>query len=322
MSIEATISEFYAVLSTVRTHPYNSRKDVEENCWYASKLYFSVAAKKDAKATTASDKQVIYSSLFKMRTQLEKKFEGIVRENPEIFWDLIYERGFFGGSLKQGLSVRFPLTSCQSTKNCGAFCYAHDGRDKHYHAVLRGVLNQQCANNIDLLMDNKTRESKAFKKQIERAIKISKKEAALTIEEKNYTRSPRLRFSHVGEMTKSFNFTNWLASEVKRLSKDSVNCVIYTRHENVRYLDNSSIIVNFTVEDEAPLPDLPLGTRIVASAWGGETIKSAEINFIEHHPILGHMIIPTSEARNICPVTLHSSEARTCDEAFCEKCFV
>jgi hypothetical protein len=47
----------------------------------------------------------------------------------------------FGKSKKQGISIRFSLTTCVPTNLCANLCYAHDGLDATPNSVVRGALN-------------------------------------------------------------------------------------------------------------------------------------------------------------------------------------
>lgn len=135
-----------------------------------------------------------------------------------------------------------------------------------------------------------------------------------------YNRLPRIRFSHVGEMAATPEFTNALAAEVKKRNPE-VQCVIYTRHPKAKLLDTNLLVVNFTLEGAGDVRAklAPAGSRIVNSAWDGDLNKSAEINFLEHHVEKSTI---AKGAGSICPVTANLRKTPSCDSAFCQKCFV
>jgi hypothetical protein len=62
---------------------------------------------------------------------------------------VLLQRGCFGASKKQGMSVRMPLSSCRPTHLCAGACYAHDAVDAQSAAVVRGVVNGMIAERIE-----------------------------------------------------------------------------------------------------------------------------------------------------------------------------
>jgi len=134
-----------------------------------------------------------------------------------------------------------------------------------------------------------------------------------------FERSPRIRFSHIGEMIATPKFTNWLAHEIKETNRN-VQCVVYTRHVEASEYDPNLFVVNFTVDGSGGdrLIYMPVGARLVASAWDGNLNAVAEINFLEHHSDRHSSALGQGP---VCPVTADHSSAPTCDLAKCDKCF-
>ena len=136
----------------------------------------------------------------------------------------------------------------------------------------------------------------------------------------SYKRLPRIRFSHVGEMAATPEFTNALAREIKKRDPRA-QCVIYTRHPKARLLDPTLLVVNFTLEgtDDARLKHVPASARIVNSAWDGIIYDEAEVNFLEHHV---ERAATSTRAGSICPVTANHKQTPSCDLARCQRCFI
>ncbi|MGP1665927.1 MAG: hypothetical protein ACTS5I_08480, partial [Rhodanobacter sp.] len=141
-----------------------------------------------------------------------------------------------------------------------------------------------------------------------------------TAQQSGFHRQPRIRFSHVGEMAATPEFTNDLARNIHRID-DEVACVIYTRHPSARMLDPSLLVINFTLEGDGDVRRswVPDDARIVASAWHGQLSSIAEINFLEHH--VEKVERPTGSGA-ICPVTAGHESKPSCDSALCQLCFV
>ena len=259
--------------------------------------------------------------LFGTRVIIEKSIRSSVKNtlatNPELKTDL-FKQKFFGGSRKQGVSVRLPLSSCEPTKACANLCYAHDVLDAAPAAVIRGALNGL----ICELFESSPLEfqiyiEKYWAKWIDAAISISFDEAAVA----GFKRKPRIRFGHVGDCAPFYALFNALAGEVKKRSNGRVQSVIYTRHSLANKLDPDLFVINFTLDptsvDRAKFA--PIGSRIVYSAFGGETSDIAEVNFLEHHRFEHFKQIGNGY---VCPATHPDTQVRTCDALKCEKCFV
>jgi hypothetical protein len=85
-----------------------------------------------------------HRQLFRVRVALEKAVrftaEEAIGRNAADF-EVLLDRGFYGASKKQGVSVRMPLATCTPTRLCAGACYAHDAPDTLPGSVVRGVIN-------------------------------------------------------------------------------------------------------------------------------------------------------------------------------------
>ena len=260
--------------------------------------------------------------LYAMRSLLETKMLADLRcsdQDANAFSEATRET-FFGKSKKQGVSIRYALASCVPTDTCGGRCYAHDGRDRELLHIFRGVSNYYVGLEFENGSPHRRQQilgllSKSIDKGVEAA--LADKASALS---EGYNRLPRIRFSHVGEMAATPEFTNALALEVKKRDP-SVQCVIYTRHPRANLLDTNLLVVNFTLEGAGDVREkfVPNGARIVNSAWDGDINEAAEINFLEHHVEKSTI---AKGAGSICPVTANHKVTPSCDSALCQKCFV
>ena len=285
------------------------------------RIYFSLAARSRAKSCQPEEKAKIDNQLFFARILIEKSMIESISLNPDPFFDLIFKKGFFGYSTKQGVTVRFPLSTCKPTKRCGGGCYAHDGRDKHLVSIARGVFNFLTIQYFQTatLLEVSSPKRDCFFFQIDKAIGYAKSEAN-DAKINGYTRRPRIRLSHVGELAAYPEFTNWLSKQITTRSAGEVDSIIYTRHPNASKLDTQSMIVNFTVESNLDIRKkyAPIGSHLVASSWGGHAYESVSVNFLEHH---GRTNFKMTGDGPICPVTVNHELTPTCDSAKCSKCF-
>jgi hypothetical protein len=285
-----------------------------------ARIYFALAARSRAKTCPPSEREMIYRHLFVVRTCLERAIYRSIANNRKAFEGHLFDRGFFGGSIKQGISVRFPLFSCVPTRKCAGGCYAHDGRDKHFTAIVRGVLNYVTIEWLQRSTEHQDAEAmRRFQSQIDRAIVLAKREAA-EASAAGFSRRPRIRLSHVGEIASIPEMANWLGHQIKARSSGGVDAIIYTRHPKAIDLDTNALVVNFTIESNhySRKKYAPEGSRLVASSWGGAVLGIAEVNFLEHH---GEAHSVRSGAGKICPVTLDHASTPTCDSAKCTICF-
>lgn len=286
-----------------------------------SKSYYSLAALSRRSALADDLRGEALRLLFPLRTLLESKIvEALQRVDQPL--DVVMKVGcksFFGKSIKQGVSIRYPLSTCVPTRLCAGGCYAHDGRDRDYQKVFRGALNGLVGIHYEEHPEDRSKIISKLSKQIDEVIKLSRDEA-LAAKRDGYDRSPRIRFSHVGEMAATPNFSNDLAREIKARAPD-VSCVIYTRHPDVADLDDRLFIINFTVDGvaDARAKFLPPKTRLVSSSWNGEIHPEAIVNFLEHH--VEKISKPVGKGR-VCPVTENHKKTPTCDSANCDICFV
>lgn len=259
---------------------------------------------------------ILFSTRVKLENNIKDRALKTLRSSPEHLQPLLKQK-FFGGSKKQGISIRLPLSSCEPTKLCSNLCYAHDVLDAAPSAVIRGALNGLIA---ELYQSQPEKYEPLLRRywdgQILKAIKVSHDENSLS----EFDRGSRIRFGHVGDGGAYAVFMNYLASRLKQLSNGTVQSVIYTRHRSAKKLDSDLFVVNFTLDpvSEDRINFAPKDARIVYSAFGGATSEIAEINFLEHHRFEHFSQVGTG---NVCPATLPNTLNRTCDSLLCEKCF-
>lgn len=259
--------------------------------------------------------------IFKVRVTIEKSIEKALKhslKSGSINFPDLFVSNIFSSSIKQGLSLRLPLSSCVPTKNCSWSCYAHDGMDAGRYAVIKGSINGLIAKEYENgSIKNRSIIERLLTLQVDKAIK----EAARDQHKSDFLRDARIRFSHVGEIAEFPDFANTFARLVKERSKDNVSCVVYTRHPNVGKLDDKLYVVNFTIDrdSEDRRPWVPDSARIVYSAWDGISNDNADVNFLEHHRF-SHQ--ENNGKGKICPVTIPINRLSTCDEAKCDLCFI
>jgi hypothetical protein len=287
-----------------------------------SRSYFSLAAFTRRVELDATVREEGLARLYKMRSFIETKLLAELRANADALpvESEATKDSFFGRSKKQGVSIRYALASCAPTSTCGGRCYAHDGRDRELLHIYRGVLNYYIGLEFESGSPKRRQELLGLlAKSIDKGVEAALVDQASALTE-GYNRLPRIRFSHVGEMAATPEFTNALALEVKR-REPSVQCVIYTRHPKAKLLDTNLLVVNFTLEGagDVRVKFVPSGARIVNSAWDGDINEAAEINFLEHHV---EKSTRAKGAGSICPVTANHKLTPSCDSALCQKCFV
>ena len=125
--------------------------------------------------------------------------------------DVALTKAFFGYSLKQGVSLRYALVSCVPTELCGGRCYAHDGRDRDLHMVFRGCLNFSVGSRFENGKESVRHEiSQKLKAACVAAVDAAREDQKRAVRE-GYSRTARIRFSHVGEIASTPNFANHLA---------------------------------------------------------------------------------------------------------------
>jgi hypothetical protein len=306
----------------VRDLKFNNYSDMRQHFKESGYYYFVLAAASRKKTLDPSIRNRIVSDLFEIRAKLEnniiKGFDLI--QDTEDLHKRIFSNSLLGKSKKQGLSIRYPLSSCQPTETCGGLCYAHDGRDKHLETILRGCLNFY----LGRMYERSTLEFRdeiivRLGKVLRHGVDFALKEQGAS-HRKDFTRQARIRFSHVGDMAAHLNFTNRLADEIGTISNKSVQCVIYTRHANAKGL-SEKFVINFSIDNDKDerMKLAPKRARLVSSAWEGKVSRLAKINFLEHHN--GNKTIPVGTG-SICPITLANNVDPSCDEVKCDKCFV
>ena len=259
--------------------------------------------------------------IFRVRVTIEKSIEKALKlssNSTNITYSDLFVSNIFSSSIKQGLSLRLPLSSCVPTKNCSWSCYAHDGMDAGRYAVIKGAINGFIAKEFENgSTKNRAIIERLLTLQVDKAIK----EAARDQKKSEFLRDARIRFSHVGEIAEFPEFANTFAKLVKERSQSNVSCVVYTRHPNVGKLDDKLYVVNFTIDrvSEDRRSWVPKTARIVYSAWDGVSNDNADVNFLEHHRFSQQ---ENSGKGHICPVTIPINRLNTCDEAKCDLCFV
>jgi len=322
--VEEWVNDVRSVCRSLSEGSYLGYSDLANSYMEPARIYFALAARSRAKGCQSGERDEINDILFRTRSIIENALYRSISNNILSFERLIYKEGFFGCSAKQGISVRFPLFTCKPTKLCGGGCYAHDGRDKQFSSLARGVFNYIACEKIFRFIENKNNgPSKTnisdFEKQIKKAILISVADAEKSTLS-GFQRTPRIRLSHVGEMTALPDIVNWLSEKILDYSNNKVTPVVYTRHPNAMKLDTSVVVVNFTIESKNDVRKkyAPTGSRLVMSSWGGEVIEEVAVNFIEHH---GDKHFIKIGQGNVCPVTAAHENVLTCDTARCTKCF-
>jgi hypothetical protein len=263
------------------------------------------------------------NEVFRVRVILERSIQDMLygMDYADRHLDFILNDKFYGRSKKQGISIRMPLASCEPTKRCASACYAHDALDAAPMAVVRGATNGLIAlmyeSGDDVLQ---TRILNKLRPHTLNAIKAAYKEIDLL--KNGWTRPPRIRFSHVGEIVAYPNFANALGHQVKQMSDNRVACCIYTRHSNLTKLDPHIFAINYTLDSSQAISDIantyPKYVRLVCSAFNGLLSRNVDINFLEHHP--WQHCQPNGQG-NICPATLPETKKRTCDAVSCNICF-
>jgi hypothetical protein len=309
-------------LKTRSVKLHQSLSKLRESFVPVSRSYFSLAALTRRANLEESFRSEGLARLFSMRTLIESKLLDEFRTNSTNL-DIYKEAtkpSFFGKSKKQGVSIRYALSSCVPTVRCGGRCYAHDGRDRELLHICRGVLNYYVGYEYENGNDaDKEKILVSLSKAIDQGAEAALGDQVNAAKE-GYSRLPRIRFSHVGEMAATPKFTNALAHQIN-LRDARIQCVIYTRHPDAILLNTKLLVVNFTLEgaDDNRTRHIPDGARIVNSAWDGQLNEDAEVNFLEHHVEKAS----SSEGKgSICPVTASHKQTPSCDLARCEKCFV
>jgi len=296
-------------------------QSVKDHFLKPSRSYYSLAALSRRSQLDNHLRAEAKMLLFPLRALLEARIIAALQRLDSPL-DVVLKAGcksFFGKSIKQGISIRYPLSTCVPTQLCAGACYAHDGRDRDYLKVFRGALNGLVGIHYEKHPHDRPIIIRRLSKQIDEIIKLSREEA-LRAKRDGYGRSPRIRFSHVGEMAATPIFSNALASEIKSRAPD-VSCVVYTRHPEAAKLDTQLFVVNYTVDgiSDARIRFLPINARLVSSSWNGEVHPEAAVNFLEHH--VEKMSKPLGRG-SLCPVTENHKKTPTCDSARCDICFV
>ena len=181
---------------------YGSIAEVRLCFQEAARSYFSLAALSRRKELDARVRQESLGRLYALRKALESAMMSALRFNADVLPVLreAVRRGFFGFSKKQGVGIRYALSSCVPTIQCGGRCYAHDGRDRELVHVFRGVLNYFVGALYEQAEDEERRSIiTLLSPAISNAVSVAQQEQ-IDATRNGYDRLPRIRFSHVGEI--------------------------------------------------------------------------------------------------------------------------
>lgn len=292
-------------------------KTIHDSLYMELRSYFALCAMaRGSSKYKETANSILFSTRVKLENNIKERALKSLQNEPDNLRVLLKQK-FFGGSKKQGISIRLPLSSCEPTKLCSNLCYAHDVLDASPSSVIRGSLNGLIAELYQKQPDKFGELLQVYwDSQILKAIKVSHDENAAN----EFKRDPRIRFGHVGDGAAYATFMNYLAARFKQLSNGTVKSIIYTRHRSARDLDSDLFVINFTLDpvSEDRIDFAPKDARIVYSAFGGLTSDIAEINFLEHHRFDHFAQVGKG---NVCPATLPNSHQRTCDALACDKCF-
>jgi hypothetical protein len=319
----AAADEALHTLAATKPQPVEDFRALKYRYAQECRSYYSVAALSRRAVLSEELRSAAYAKLFRLRSTLEQTIIQDLeycggRNDLEKIWA---SKSFFGVSAKQGVSIRYALASCVPTRDCGARCYAHDGRDREIHHLFRGALNYFFGQHYEASpIDERQRLLGLLSNAIAFGVVAARRDQLTARKELGILRAPRIRFSHVGEIASTPEFANAIAKQVRSIDPE-VSCVIYTRHPKAQRLDSGLFVINFTLEgDEDPRARwVPVQSRIVSSAWGGRLSTLAEINFLEHH-VAG--VARADGPGAICPVTLDHARNTSCDVARCQLCFV
>ena len=314
----------WAVQLNIKADQYSAKTlpEIISNYKQELKNYFSLCALANSKNFETQIIGQARNNAFQVRVAIEKGLAQTIQKSFGSDTSLLKALGkgcFFGSSKKQGVSVRMPLVSCRPTKLCGNSCYAHNALDADVQAVVRGVLNGLIANLFECGNHSVKEDVLTFLiPHSKKAINLARKEAKLSAP--FFKREPRIRFSHIGEITAYPEFANAIAKQVQSLSCNEVKCIVYTRHPLAEKLDPNLWVVNFSLD--ASSQDrrswAPKSSRLVYSTFGRELSKDAAVNFLEHHP---HFHEKPKGDGVICQATHPESMHRSCDKLACDFCF-
>lgn len=287
------------------------------------KRYFALSA---LSRSTKTDPEIVNDALklvFPVRVKIERiiglAIQGRIADLG--FEEFLAWGSIFGASKKQGVSMRVQLESCMPTKLCASSCYAHDVLDAAPAPLIRGVINGQVAGLYESATEHiRSKIENGLVRHTRKAVHAALEEATSSANA-GWSRRAFIRFSHVGEIAAYPSFANCLAKQVWQISNGEVDCVIYTRHRKAKELNPELWIINFTLDGSSRerrewAPD---ESRLVFSAFGGETDPEAEINFLEHHRWTH---VEQKGTGNVCPATAPNVEDRTCDSLRCNTCFI
>jgi hypothetical protein len=258
--------------------------------------------------------------IFRVRCYLERAIIVYIKELPDTsteYHRLVRRGRMFGFSKKQGVSLRFSLSTCVPTPLCASRCYAHDALDAMPSSVTRGAINTAIGELWEHEPPRKQCLAAIVNREVSQAVAAALKEAkdASLL----YQRLPRIRLAHVGEAVSFPQFINFLGQRIVAISGGAVIPVLYTRHPDAHLIDREAIRLLFTLDpsSEDRKRYVPQGSPIVYSGFGGVVSTESLVTFLEHHP---HQHYTGSEA-NLCPVSTLRNGARSCDQARCSTCF-
>lgn len=317
----AQARSLYETLSQAKPIETTSLGDLKRHYASACRTYYTIAAISRRRILEEEVRRNILRLLFPLRSRIERSISTdlfLVKDSDKVFAEAT-SRSFFGVSSKQGVSIRYPLLSCAPTLECGGRCYAHDGRDRELHLIFRGVLNHYCGQQYE---SGSVARRRGVIEALAPSVKYAVKRAlddAKSAAQSGFSREPRIRFSHVGEMATTPKFANELAAQIKIL-EPTIACVVYTRHPDAKHFDPKLFRVNFTLDqvDDNRRNLAPSFARLVSSAWDGRVSNEVDVNFLEHHVEKAAALKGKGFA---CPVTIDHLNKPSCDLAKCDICF-
>lgn len=268
-----------------------------------------------------SQREVIRKRLFEARVRIERSLEATIEHHVlSGEWSIreLTARSVLGFCKKQGVSMRLSLSTCVPTTLCGGRCYAHDGRERVTPTILSGCYNTV----VCRLWERGLVPDAALLSHIRRAVDLAGRDQTFARDEYGFSRRPRIRLAHVGELAAFPKFANWLAAQIEREGRGEVDAVVYTRHPGIAELDTAKMTVNLTLDRASRKRRAWArpGVRVVWSAWNGDLEKEVDINFLEHHDHDLHAV--PKGGGSVCPVTAAKAEERFCDAYRCCRCFV
>ena len=205
------------------------------------KKYFALTSIARSKNHSPTLRARAEELIFRVRCHWERAIIQYIKELPYTSpeYDRLVHRGrMFGCSKKQGVSLRFSLSTCVPTPLCASRCYAHDALDATPSSVIRGAINTTIAEVWEHEPTRRDRLAAIVNREIDQAVGAALKEAedASTF----FQRQPRIRLAHVGEAVSFPQFINFVGQRIAVLSEGAVIPVLYTRHPDAHLIDQEA----------------------------------------------------------------------------------